>query len=98
MISRIVKLRFNPGKGDFFFDAFNDVKEKIRGFEGNFYLEAMRDIHNPDIVFTYSKWESEEALNKYRKSDVFGAVWPLLKSEFAGKPEAWSVDSLFQLK
>jgi len=97
MITRIVKLKFKPGKGTFFFEAFNDVKEKIRGFEGNLYLEAMSTSDDPDLVFTYSKWQSEEHLNIYRKSEVFGAVWPKLKAEFAGKPEAWTVESKFIL-
>ena len=50
MITRIVKLKFKPGKGTFFFEAFNDVKEKIRGFEGNLYLEAMSTSDDPDLV------------------------------------------------
>lgn len=97
MITRIVKLTFKEGKGEFFFEAFDEVKDKIRGSKGCLYLEASVNIHEPDVVFTYSKWESEDHLNEYRKSDVFGSVWPKLKAEFAGKPEAWSIESKFKL-
>jgi len=35
-------------------------------------------------------WESEEALNAYRKSELFGSVWPKTKACFANPAEAWS--------
>lgn len=98
MITRIVKLSFNKGKGDFFIEEFEKVAEKIRGFEGNLYLEGLQNIDDPDVVFTYSKWSSQAALDNYRKSDVFGSIWPKIKKEFRSKPEAWSANVLKEFK
>jgi heme-degrading monooxygenase HmoA len=44
---------------------------------------------------TYSIWDSEEALNNYRDSELFGELWPKIKPWFAAKAEAWSVKTHF---
>lgn len=94
MITRIVKMTFEPGKVDEFLTVFNNVKELIRGFEGNTYLELIQDIHEPNVLFTYSKWEQEEDLEKYRRSELFATTWAKTKELFADKPQAWSVNSV----
>ena len=43
---------------------------------------------------TYSHWESEEALNKYRDSELFKSVWSFTKALFAEKPQAFSTKKL----
>lgn len=97
MFIRIVKMRFQEDKIDAFLKNFNEVKEKIRGFEGNQHLELYQDKNDSRIFFTYSFWETEEHLEIYRKSELFGEVWTYTKTLFSDKPEAWSVDRLAML-
>ena len=97
MLVRIVKMRFQEDKIEAFLANFNQVKEKIRGFEGNQFLELYQDKNDPRIFFTYSYWKDEESLNKYRKSALFQEVWPQTKALFDEKPQANSVVKIHSL-
>ena len=98
MLVRIVKMGFYEQNIAVFLEHFEANKLKIRGFEGCFFLELYRDKNDTSIFFTYSYWESNEALENYRKSDVFTNVWAKTKPLFNIKPEAWSVYKLESLK
>lgn len=98
MLVRIVKMRFQEDKIDAFLNNFQEVKEKIRGFEGNQFLELYQDKNDKRIFFTYSYWKSEEHLENYRNSELFKEVWQFTKTLFSDKPEAWSVDKLVSLE
>ncbi|WP_445716586.1 putative quinol monooxygenase [Flavobacterium sp.] len=97
MFIRIVKMRFREDKIEAFLNNFEEVKHHIRNFEGNRFLELYQDKNDQRIFFTYSYWENEEALENYRKSDLFDGVWSYTKTLFSDKPEAWSVDRLVTL-
>ena len=97
MLIRIVKLSFKAENISSFELLFEETKEKIRSFEGCMHLELYRDLENPTIFFTYSKWEDERYLDSYRKSDFFKTVWSRTKKLFQDKPEAWSVTQLASL-
>ncbi|MCO6164516.1 putative quinol monooxygenase [Flavobacterium sp. NRK F7] len=97
MFVRIVKMHFQESQIETFLDNFNKVKEKIRNFEGNQFLELYQDKQNPCIFFTYSYWETEENLEAYRNSVLFKKVWGETKILFSDKPEAWSVDKVISL-
>ena len=94
MILRIVKLTFDPSEVDKFKEKFAANRSKIRNFEGCEHLELLQDRKTPNIFFTYSCWENEEALNSYRHSDFFRGIWAGIKKLFSEKPEAWSVDKV----
>ncbi|WP_396601479.1 putative quinol monooxygenase [Algibacter sp. R77976] len=98
MLVRIVKLGFYKENIEVFLQNFDATKTKIRAFDGCKFLELYRDKNDPSIFFTYSYWESEDALEKYRKSELFNTVWSTVKPLFNIKPEAWSVDKLETLK
>ena len=91
MLTRIVKLTFVAAKTSDFLEIFDSSKDLIVSFNGCSLLELHRDIHDPTIFFTYSKWQSEEHLNAYRNSELFARVWSETKALFAAKPEAWSI-------
>ena len=76
-----------------FLENFYLNKEKIKNSEGNMFLELYQDKDNPCIFFTYSHWETENDLNNYRKSALFGEVWKFTKTLFNDKPEAWSLNN-----
>lgn len=90
-------MRFHEDKIEAFLNNFEEVKHHIRNFEGNRFLELYQDKNDNRIFFTYSYWENEEALENYRKSDLFEGVWSYTKTLFSDKPEAWSVDRLVTL-
>ena len=90
MLIRVVRMVFEAEKVTDFLKVFNDSKDKIRGFEGCNHMELLQDHNHPHIFMTYSYWESEEHLNNYRKSELFGQVWPATKKLFAAPPVAFS--------
>jgi heme-degrading monooxygenase HmoA len=96
MITRIVKMTFAPDKVSEFQALFNESKERIAGFPGCSHLKLLNSVENPAIFFTYSIWDSEESLNKYRDSELFASVWGRTKGMFAAKPEAWSTQVKFE--
>ncbi|UKM63739.1 antibiotic biosynthesis monooxygenase [Flavobacteriaceae bacterium GSB9] len=98
MLVRIVKMGFYKQNIEVFLDNFHKTKNEIRAFEGCSFLELYRDHNNPSVFFTYSYWESEEALENYRKSELFKRVWGKIKPLFSIRPEAWSVEKLESLK
>jgi heme-degrading monooxygenase HmoA len=93
MIIRIVKLNIQPDKTAEFLTLFNDSKSFILNSEGCSFVQVLTDIKQPNLFFTYSCWDTEEHLNKYRDSEVFEGIWKRTKLLFADKAEAWSLIS-----
>lgn len=91
MITRIVKMTFKPEKVDDFMNVFNESAEHIRTYPGCIQMQLLNDIHQPNVYFTYSHWESEEHLNHYRNSTLFREIWSKTKVNFAEKAEATSL-------
>lgn len=94
MLVRIVKMGFYKQNIEAFLSNFEDSKQRIRNFDGCKFLELYRDINEPTVFFTYSFWESEEALEKYKKSELFNTVWSKTKPLFSKPAKAWSVEKL----
>ncbi len=81
-----------------FIEFFEFYKDKIRNFPGCTYLQVLKDKNNPNVIFSYSHWESEVNLDNYRKSELFNTIWPYTKKMFAAAPEAWTTELLHDLK
>ena len=94
MITRIVKITLAPGKRNDFITLFNTVSPSIHAFTGCLEVEIMKDIQNENIAFTYSRWQSENDLENYRKSNLFEGTWSKAKLMFAQKAEAWSLENI----
>lgn len=94
MIKRIVKMSFRPDKVEAFKDIFGANWQAIKGFDGCEHVELLQDESNPAVFFTYSLWQSEEYLNRYRHSELFKRVWGATRVLFSEKAEAWSVKEL----
>jgi hypothetical protein len=91
MVKRIVKLTFQPALVPQFLAIYEESLPKIRAFEGNLHVELLRSTAQPNVLFTLSHWQSEEALENYRRSGLFEATWARTKVLFADRPEAWTV-------
>ena len=94
MITRIVKLSFKLEHLAEFKSIFEDSKEKILAQKGCKKVEMLQDVNTKNIFFTYSLWDSEEDLNRYRNSELFAGVWSKTKILFNDKPMAWSTEKL----
>jgi len=91
MLIRIVKMSFEPGKVAEFLAVFEEKKQLIRQMEGCSHLELLQDYNESNSFSTYSYWIDEEALNKYRGSDLFKEVWAKTKVLFNKKTIAFSL-------
>ena len=91
MIIRIVKMEFHKDQIPDFLNIFAENREKIRSFPGCHHLQMLQGVKDSGTIFTYSHWESEEDLNNYRNSELFGVVWGNTKKMFRSSPQAWSL-------
>jgi len=73
-----------------FLEIFKASRDRIRSYPGCRRLELLQDYHLPHVYSTYSHWDSEEALNNYRKSELFGSVWKPTKALFAEPAQVFS--------
>lgn len=97
MIIRVVKLTFRIDEIENFKLLFDEVKVGIINFDGCRLLHLLQDNNNPNIFFTYSYWDSETALESYRKSNFFKSTWTKTKALFKNKAEAWTLDKIAEL-
>ena len=93
MIKRIVKLTFREEAVETFVaEVFEQSKAKIRAFEGCQHMELLRHKTRPNVLFTLSIWDNEDALESYRSSALFADTWAKTKALFAEKAKAWTVE------
>ena len=85
-------MHFVPENIPSFERIFETSRDRIQGFPGCSHVELLRDIRNPAVYFTYSLWESEEALEAYRESAFFKEVWGRTRKLFAERPKAWTLE------
>lgn len=80
-----------------FLEIFNSSKLKIRNFDGCHHLELMRDVMHGNVFYTLSQWESSEALENYRQSELFKSTWAKTKVLFSDKPMAFSLEKYLEV-
>lgn len=97
MIIRLVTMTFHPKNVPSFLILFEKNKEKIRAFDGCEELKLIQNKNNPQEISTLSHWTSVAKLNNYRKSSLFGEVWPETKKLFSSIPKATSFSILHEL-
>ncbi len=91
-------MTFQPDKLTDFHAIFDTSKQHIRAFPGNCHLELLSDPDNPAVRMTYSLWESADALEAYRRSDLFRATWAATKVLFAEKAVAFSGERIEEIR
>lgn len=94
MLVRIVRMTFQAEKVVDFLTVFERSKQQIRAFPGCRHLELMRDLDQPTVYVTYSHWDSPDALERYRHSELFRTTWAVTKPLFADRPVAFSVEQI----
>lgn len=91
MIIRVVRMHFKGEDESKFLELFERNEEAIRNFPGCRKMEMLKDVDQPHTYVTISEWEGVENLEAYRKSELFGSIWPNVKKFFASKPLAFTV-------
>ena len=83
-------MTFRPDALADFLAMFEEVSPRIRGFAGCQHLELWEDARYPNILTTYSHWDSADALDAYRHSELFQTTWAKTKPLFAAPTVAHS--------
>jgi quinol monooxygenase YgiN len=91
VLLRIVRLTLAPTHVADFLTLFRASENQIRQQRGCQHLELWQDADHPHIYCTYSHWDDAAALDAYRKSALFGQVWPATKRLLAAPAQAFSV-------
>jgi quinol monooxygenase YgiN len=94
MITRIVRLTLKEEKVLDFENFVMPKMELINSFEGCINVRIFKDHELPNVFYTISEWESEENLNNYRKSELFGSIWPIVKPWFNDKTKTYTLNEL----
>ena len=95
MIHRIVQMKFKENELQNFLILFERVKREVNDFEGCCGMKLLQSKEEKNVVFTYSVWKNEEALQSYRNSVFFRETWPDIKKGFSIPAKAWSTEELF---
>jgi quinol monooxygenase YgiN len=98
MIIRIVKMEFRPESLAQFHQLFDRQKHRIRTFPGCRHLELHIDPQNACVRYTYSTWDSVQALESYRSSELFLGTWAQTKALFASAPTAFSLEKMEEVQ
>ena len=94
MITRIVRLTITESKAESFYDFVKPRIKEIRKFPGCIKVDLYEDNSDTRVYYTISQWESEKDLNEYRKSKLFGTIWPIVKPWFSEKPITYSLNEI----
>jgi heme-degrading monooxygenase HmoA len=90
-------MHFTEAGVDEFLQIFNANKEAIRNFPGCSHLQLLKDLNDPNTYTTLSYWKDASCLENYRKSELFGSVWGRVKTLFAERSQAFSLEKFIEL-
>lgn len=90
MIVRIVHMHFKREAIPTFLELFEHHRDAISGQPGCHGLELIQSSSDATTISTISHWENDACLDAYRKSELFGRVWPATKALFSETPTALS--------
>ncbi len=90
-------MNFTEAGVDEFLQIFNENKDAIRNFEGCTHLELLKDPDESNTYTTLSYWNEAENLERYRKSELFGSVWGRVKTLFAKRSQAFSLEKFIEV-
>lgn len=94
MIIRIVKMTFKEDGINEFKKIYFESVPLIKLRTGCQNVKLLQDKFNPAIMSTLSYWDSIEALEAYRNSELFKTTWAKTKVLFTDRAEAWSFEEV----
>ena len=87
-------MEFQEDKTGDFKRIFKRQKPFIENFKGCHSVKLYKDATKHNVFYTYSLWENLQALEEYRKSEIFRKTWEEVKTLFSGKPLAFSLEEV----
>ena len=90
-------MHFTEAGVDEFLEIFDANKNSIRNFDGCLHLQLLKDANEPYTYATLSHWKDEQSLENYRKSELFGSVWGRVKTLFAERSQAFSLEKFIEM-
>ena len=90
MLVRLVQMQMREDALAAFLDLFERTAPRIRAVPGCRRLDLWQDADDPTRVATHSHWDDDDALDAYRRSDLFRATWAETKTYFAAPASAQS--------
>jgi quinol monooxygenase YgiN len=90
-------MQFTKAGVEEFLEIFHANKMAIRNFNGCTYLALLKDPENDLAYTTLSHWNNAECLEQYRKSELFSSVWGRVKTLFAERTRAFSLEKFIEL-
>ena len=84
-------MKFKPEEAANFVAFFDTIKDEITAMPGIINLKFYQDENDDCVFFTHSTWLNVSSLENYKKSKLFGEVWPATKKLFAEDAVAWSL-------
>lgn len=91
MLTRIVRMSFQPPLVEEFLNLFHHTKAAIASQDGCLALNLFVDKEQTNVIYTISIWQSESHLDSYRSSELFVTTWAKTKVLFNDKPKAFSL-------
>ena len=97
MLIRIVRMHFTEAGVGEFLQIFEKNMNAIRSVKGCSHLQLLKDVDDPLTFTTLSYWDDSQSLDNYRKSELFGSVWGSVKTLFAERSQAFSLEKYIEL-
>jgi len=89
-------MHFTEAGVEEFLQIFEKNKTAIRNFPGCSHLQLLKDVGDSNTYTTLSHWDNEQSLENYRKSELFGQVWGRVKTLFAERSQAFSLEKFIE--
>ena len=91
-------MHFTEAGVEEFLQIFDKHKAAIRNFPGCSHLQLLKDADDATTYTTLSYWNDLQNLEKYRKSELFGQVWGRVKTLFAERSQAFSLEKFIEVE
>jgi quinol monooxygenase YgiN len=90
----MVCMTFRPEAVGAFLAIWEESRASIRAQPGCIEVQLYKDHTASEVYYTLSRWATMSDLDAYRRSGVFGAVWPKTKALFAVPAQTFSLDAV----
>ncbi len=90
-------MHFTEAGVEEFLRIFDQHKAAIRNFPGCSHLQLLKDADGSTTYTTLSHWDEAQSLENYRKSQLFGEVWGRVKTLFAERSQAFSLEKFIEV-
>jgi quinol monooxygenase YgiN len=88
-------MEVDPDKIEPFKRFMGILSEEKQKMEGCVHHDFFSDKQYVNVYYSYTIWESQTYLKKYKKNPLFKEVTKTLTSLCLAEPHAWTVENVF---